>query len=306
MEKPCRHLVDTGRSSNFNLMFPRVDTKNASAVSGWVQQKFGAAYQSGPSASIDRLFHDVGALFAGKHPDYSAVDLRYHDLEHTLQATVCLAELLEGCQRFTDAPKITARQFELGIAAVMLHDAGYLKLRSDRSGTGAKYTFCHVLRSCAYAASYLPTWGAKESEVGAVLSAINCTGPTKEISRLHFRDATERFIGSALASADYLGQMSALDYPDELGILFAEFAESDDFIHVPANERLFASAEDLIARTPGFWRHVVLPKLENEFQGAYRYLADPIPNGTNVYLDAVTRNIALIEQHTAAVVQPVR
>lgn len=306
MEKPCRHLVDTGRSSNFNLMFPRVDTKNASAAAGWVQQKFASAYGSGPSASIERLFSDVETLFAGRHPDYNAVDLRYHDLEHTLQATVCLAELLEGYQRSAKAPTITARQFELGIAAVMLHDAGYLKLRSDRSGTGAKYTFCHVLRSCAYAASYLPTWGANESEVGAVLSAINCTGPTKEISRLHFRDATERFIGSALASADYLGQMSAPDYPDELGILFAEFAESDDFIHVPATERLFASAEDLIARTPGFWRQVVLPKLENEFQGAYRYLANPLPDGPNDYLDAATRNVERIEQRVASVVQPAR
>jgi hypothetical protein len=306
MEKPCRHLFDTWRSSNFNLMFPRVDTKNASAVAAWVQQRFRSVYASGPSASIDQLFHDVDALFAGRHPDYNAVDLRYHDLEHTLQATVCLAELLEGCQRSADAPQITARQFELGIAAVMLHDAGYLKLRSDRVGTGAKYTFCHVLRSCAYAASYLPTWGANEPEVGAVLSAINCTGPTKEISRLHFRDATERFIGSALASADYLGQMAAPDYPDELGVLFSEFAESDDFIHMPMGERLFTSAEDLTARTPGFWRHVVLPKLEKEFQGAYRYLADPFPGGPNVYLEAVTRNVERIEQRVASIVHPAR
>ena len=306
MEKPCHHLVDTGRSSNFNLMFPRDDTKNASAVLAWVQKKFDAVYGSGSSDSLARLVPDDETLSSGRHPDYSAVDLRNHDLEHTLQATVCLAELLEGCQRSTDAPKISARQFELGIAAVMLHDAGYLKLRSDRSGTGAKYTFCHVLRSCAYAASYLPTWGANEPEVGAVLNAINCTGPTKEISRLHFHDSTERFIGSALASADYLGQMSAPDYPNELGILFAEFAESDDFIHVPASERLFSSAQDLIARTPAFWRHVVLPKLENEFQGAYRHLADPLSNGTNVYLEAVTQNIALIEQRVATVGIPSR
>jgi hypothetical protein len=148
--------------------------------------------------------------------------------------------------------------------------------------------------------------GANEAEVGAVLSAINCTGPTKEISRLFFRDETERFIGSALASADYLGQMSAADYPEELEILFAEFAESDDFLHVPAKQRLFASAEDLVARTPSFWRNVVLTKLENEFQGVYRHLADPFLNGRNEYIEAVNRNVEIIEQRIAQLASRIR
>jgi len=277
-------------------MFPRVDTKNASAVSAWVQQKFASIYGANPSEWIGRLFSDVEYLFAGRNADFGAIDLRYHDLEHTLQATVCLTDLLQGCQQSSDGPKITERQFELGIAAVLLHDAGYLKLRSDLNGTGAKYTFCHVLRSCAFAASYLPNLGANEAEVSTVVRAINCTGPTKEIRRLHFRDATDRFLGSALASADYLGQMSAPEYPDQLATLFAEFAESDDFIHLPVSERLFSSADDLIARTPAFWRKVVLPKLENDFQGAYHYLAFSGANGCNDYLDAVTRNIEVIEQ----------
>jgi hypothetical protein len=99
--------------------------------------------------------------------------------------------------------------------------------------------------------------------------------------------------------------MSAAEYPDELAILFSEFAESDDFIHVPATRRIFSSAEDLISRTPGFWRQVVLPKLQNEFQGAYRYLSDPYPNGPNVYFDAVIRNIGLIEQRSVQLANPV-
>src|SRR5688572_22454152 len=136
MGKPCRRHSGGGRFLHFNLMFPRVDTKNASAVAAWVQQKFASMHGSKSPEWISRLFSDVESLFAGRHPDYSAIDLRYHDLEHTLQATVCLTDLFEGCQRSETAPKISHRQFELGIAAVLLHDAGYLKLRSDRSGTG--------------------------------------------------------------------------------------------------------------------------------------------------------------------------
>lgn len=280
-------------------MFPRADTKNAAAVAAFVREIFQKLYPRASTDWLDRIFTDVVVFFLGPHPDYSPIDLRYHDLEHTLQATLCLALLLQGCHQSGAAPRITARQFELAMAGVLLHDAGYLKLRSDTAGTGAKYTFCHVLRSCAFAASYLPTLGATEAEIGGVLGAINCTGPTKEISRLHFRDPIERFIGCALATADYLGQMAAPDYPDELEILFNEFAESDDFTHVPPSLRVFHSADDLIRRTPEFWRKTVLPKLERDFEGVYRYLSAPYPNGHNDYIAAVARNIALIEARIA-------
>ena len=276
-------------------MLLRVDTKNPSSVAGCVRQIFTAIHPQQSTGWLDRIFADVEALFEGRHPDFGPIDLHYHDLEHTLQATVCFAELLQGCLRTPEGPRISARQFELGVAAVMLHDTGYLKLRSDVAGTGAKYTFCHVLRSCAFTASYLPTLGANVAEIESVLSAINCTGPTKEISRLPFRDPTERFIGSALATADYLGQMAAPDYPDELGLLFAEFAESDDYIHLPPSQRLFTSAEDLIARTPQFWRNVVRPKLDGNFQGAFRYLSSGA-EGANRYIEAVERNITMIER----------
>jgi hypothetical protein len=276
-------------------MFPPVDTKDAAAVLAFVRGKFSSLYPGADPAWIDRVFHDVADLFAGRNPDYSPIDLRYHDLEHTLQATACLAQLLEGCNRAGATPQVTPRQFQLAMAGVLLHDAGYLKTRGDTAGTGAKYTFCHVLRSCAYAASYLPTLGVSEAEISGVLGAINCTGPTKEISRLHFRDPLERFVGCALATADYLGQMAAQDYTEELEILYAEFTESDDFTHVPENRRVFKSAEDLVARTPAFWKKVVLPKLEIDFQGAYRYLADPYPDGPNPYIQAVSRNIAVVE-----------
>lgn len=283
-------------------MFPPVDTKNASAVAAFVEGKFAAMFPGASLQWLETLFRDIEQLFSGRHPDYAAVDLRYHDLEHTLQATVCLALLLEGRHGAGVEPRLNARQFELAMSAVLLHDAGYLKLRSDNIGTGAKYTFCHVLRSCAFTASYLPTLGANDHEVEAVLGAINCTGPTKEISRLRFRDPVERVIGCALATSDYLAQMAAADYPDELEILFNEFRESDDFIHLAPSRRTFKSADDLIEKTPAFWKKFVLPKLESDFQAVYRFLARPYPHGPNPYLDAVEKNIAKIKQRPAPTV----
>ncbi len=280
-------------------MFPPVDTKNATAVAIFVEEKFASMYPGASLAWLITIFRDIEELFTGKNPDYAASDVRYHDLEHTLQATVCLVLLLEGRHHAAVEPRVDPRQFELALSAVLLHDSGYLKLRSDNVGTGAKYTFCHVLRSCAFAASYLPTLGANDHEVEAVLGAINCTGPTKEISRLHFREPVERVIGCALATADYLGQMAADDYPDELEILFDEFQESDDFIHLPASRRIFKSALDLKQRTPMFWQKFVMRKLESDFQAMYRFLARPFGHGPNPYLDAVNRNIAEIQRRNA-------
>lgn len=276
-----------------------VDTQHPAAVAAAVGAQFNALFPGAGSERIARLFADVADLFSGRHPDFQANDLKYHDLEHTLQATLCLTQIIEGRHLAGVQPAMQARQFELAVASALLHDCGYQRLRSDTSGTSAKYTFIHVLRSCAYAASYLPTLGFTEYEIDGILGAIRCTGPTSAIGELHFHDSMERTLGCMLATADYLGQMAAPDYPDELEALYAEFAESYEFFHIPAAERPFASADELIRKTPQFWRQVVLPKLENDFQAVYRFLARPQPHGTNAYLEAVERNIAKVEQRLA-------
>lgn len=277
-------------------MFPPVDTKDPAAIADFVTGKFADMFPGADDAWLRRIFGDMETLFTGRHPDYAPCDIRYHDFEHTLQATLCITLLLEGRHLAQVEPKLNARQFELAVASALLHDSGYLKTRSDKSGTGAKYTFCHVLRSCAFAASYLPTLGANDLEVEAVLGAINCTGPTKQISRLFFREPVERVIGCALATSDYLGQMAAADYPDELEILFNEFEESDNYIHLPPSKRAFKSAPELVSKTPMFWQKWVKPKLESDFQAVYRFLARPYPHGSNPYLTAIEKNIAKIKK----------
>lgn len=277
-------------------MFPPVDTRSPSAVTQFVESKFNAMYPGGSLQWLDQLFAEVVSFFSGDHPEYAAIDVKYHDLEHTLQATTCIVMLLEGRHLAGIEPRVDARHFELAVSAALLHDVGYLRLRSDTKGTGGKYTFCHVVRSCAFAASYLPTLGADDYEVESVLGAISCTGPTTEMGRLRFRHPIERMIGSALATADFLGQMAAPDYPDKLEVLYEEFRESDDYIRLPANRRVFSSATELVERTPAFWEKFVRPKLETDFEGVYRFLSRPYPNGSNPYLDSIDQNIATIRR----------
>lgn len=277
-------------------MIPQVDTKSGRAVEKFVQEKFIRMFAVGKSPWIERVFRDVTAVFDGDHPDYAAVNLKYHNFEHTLQATVCLVMMLEGREHTKAKPQLTARHFELAVAAVLLHDSGYIVLRSDRSGTGAKYTFIHELRSSAYAASYLPTIGATIREVGDVVSAISCTGPSSKIERVGFNDTLARVIGCVVATADYLAQMSAPDYLEKLVPLFNEFEESHDFFNTPPAGRLFKSPQQLIQNTAVFWSKLVLPKLETDFAGVYRYLAAADPLGRNPYIAAVEANIDRIGQ----------
>jgi hypothetical protein len=281
-------------------MFPPVDTKDPAAVASFVADKFGRLHPRASRAFLNNLFGDIEDFFTGRKPDFAPVDLRYHDLEHTLQATVCLSLLLEGRQHAAAEPQLGPRHTELALSAALLHDTGYLKLRSDTAGTGAKYTYCHVLRSCAVAAAYLPTLGANDREVELVVNAIHCTGPTKEIGHVKFDDSLSCVVGSAVGTADYLGQMAASDYPDELEVLYHEFREADEFVHVPLERRVFKSASDLIERTPLFWQQFVKPKLEMDFQRMFRFLANPYPDGHNPYLEAVEKNIGEISRRMAS------
>ena len=43
--------------------------------------------------------------------------------------------LLDGHIKGASQPTITAREFELGIAAILLHDSGYIKQLGDNEGT---------------------------------------------------------------------------------------------------------------------------------------------------------------------------
>lgn len=243
-------------------------------------------------ALIDGVSALVEALFAGRYPGYQKADLRYHNLDHTVLATQCFIDLAEGRVRHDDKPVLSAREFSLGYAAIMLHDSGYLKTRGDVTGTGAKYTTSHVQRSCTLAAAALPALGCTAHEIEGVQNAIRCTGINSQIDLITFRRDTERVTGCMVVTADYLGQMADPDYPAKLPALFAEFEESNDFVQVPLEKRPFRSAKDLMAKTTSFWNGFARPKLEKDYLGLYRVLS--LPDGQNPYLEAVEANLSRI------------
>lgn len=239
----------------------------------------------------ENLVRLVDDLFAGRTGNYQPIDLLYHDLAHTAQASRCYLAHVEGYMRAEGLGRVP-RECVLGLAAILFHDTGFLKTRGDDDGTGAKYTHSHVLRSAALAAAFLPAFGFSREEIEETVSMIRCTGLHGCPEKSAFRSELARVAACMVATSDYIGQMAAPDYVAKLPRLFDEFEEADDFSHVPRARRMFASARQLVAGTERFWREFVRPRLEGEFSGVYRYLASPPPARRNPYLEAVERNVA--------------
>ncbi len=274
-----------------------IDTRDAAAVEDEVHSIYATLFPGAAPDFVRLAFGWVTRCFAGGHPDYLPIDARYHDFEHTLQGTLCLARLMRGLHTADATPALTARTFELGIVAILFHDTGYLKARSDTEGTGAKYTAVHVGRSAAFAEAFLAPKGFPPAEVRAVQNMINCTGISTDLHAIDFQSEQERTLGYALGTSDLLGQMAAPDYVEKLPVLYQEFAEAAR--NAPAGSaHLFAykSAGELMRNTPAFWEKYVLPKINGDFQGLYTYLSEPYPDGPNDYLQRIETNIARLRQ----------
>lgn len=281
-------------------MFDPVATRDPTAVKTEVQAAYIAMFPLGDYEFVFRAFGWAENCFAGRLPDYQAIDARYHDLEHTLQGTLCMARLLR-CRHATGAtPKLSQRSFELGIIGILLHDTGYLKRRDDSSGTGAKYTATHVYRSLEFAHQLLTAEGFSKADIRAVQNMIRCTGIDAFLESIMFENEEERLVGFALGTADLLGQMAADDYVDKLPVLYDEFQEAarhdrghTDFI------TKFGGAPDLMQRTPAFWRDYVQPKLDKDFAGLHRFLNQPYPSGRNWYMERIEANMGRIREQLA-------
>lgn len=283
-------------------MYPPVVTKDPTAVEVEVQAACRAMFPEADPMFVPRVFGWAIECFTGNYRDYQAVDARYHDFEHTLQGTLCLGRLLRGRHAAGAQPQLSQRMFQLALAAVLLHDTGYLKRRDDTEGTGAKYTVIHVHRSADFAAQLLAEKGFPSGDIQAVRNMISCTGVNATLSVIPFQSEMEKVAGFALGTADLLGQMAAEDYVDKLPVLYAEFAEaarySKDRTHFVA---LFTSADDLMWKTPTFWEKLVRVKLDRDFGGLHRFLNDPYPSGPNAYVQRIEANLERLRQRLTPV-----
>src|ERR1051325_3494088 len=185
-------------------MYPPILTKDPTAVEMEAQAAYLGMFDNGDRLFVPRVFGWAIECFTGHYKDYQAVDAHYHDFEHTLQGTLCMARLLHARHQAGAQPVLTQRMFQLGLLAILLHDTGYLKKRGDKKGTGAKYTITHVERSAEFAEGLLTEKGFSHTDIKAVQNMIHCTGVDARLDEIPFQNEMEKIVGFALGTADHV------------------------------------------------------------------------------------------------------
>ena len=206
-------------------MLPDVDFDSAPAVADFVQGRIRAALSRREPDGLAglRLFSDVEALFAGRTPAFAPIDLNYHNLRHTLMATVCMALILEGRQfARTATGRAGARDFELAIAGGAPARLGLPEAEERHEGHRRQV---HLLPHPAQLRlrGLLPARSSAPPTSRSRTSSRPSTapGPIPRSAAFASADPVSRVVGCALATADYLGQLADPHYPDKLGELYA-------------------------------------------------------------------------------------
>ncbi len=269
-----------------------VNTTDPEPVSLEVSRLYRDLYQQDTPANLGQAFTDLGRLYGGEHPGYCECETDYHDVQHVMDVTLAMARLMHGCVRTTSAETIGERLFRFGIITALYHDCGYIRHRKDtKHQNGAEYTSVHVSRGARFLEEYLPTIGMADLAQAAART-VHFTGYEIPVDKIRVGPEF-RLIGNLLGSADILAQMAdrcylekCYDrlYPELVRGGIARKRHSDG-----SEEIIFASASDLIFKTPRFYQGAT-KRLKQDLGGCYNYVEKHF-GGQNVYFDELEKNI---------------
>jgi hypothetical protein len=270
----------------------QVNTMEPDAVEAEVLRILARRYRGARGSGVSRSFDYVHRLYLGKVRGYAACDTPYHDLQHVLEVTLAMARLMDGHEALGSAPPLGQRLFEFGIVCALFHDGGYVRRAGDRRHpNGAAYTRTHVSRGVRMLRAFLPTIGMSLLVPGAML--LHYTGYEVPVPKIRLEDPRLVVLGRMLGSADILAQMSDRCYLEKCYFrLYPEFVIGGiDRRRNPDGtvEVIFASAQDLIFKTPAFYRNA-MSRLDRTLGGVHRAVEAHF-GGNNPYLAEIGANI---------------
>ena len=106
-------------------------------TSDFIIKTFASHFSDASTTFLARVFEKIQDLFEGRYPDYQQSDTAYHDFAHTCRAAVTVSRILDGHIKSGKTPDLGRRDFELVIAATLLHDSGFIKQKHDATEQGA-------------------------------------------------------------------------------------------------------------------------------------------------------------------------
>lgn len=291
------------RHSQFDVS-NTINVSNSQAVCDAVCDIFHACYLAADDSKIRRAFEDFDSLFEGHYNGFNACDTYYHDKQHTLDMTLALARLIDGHERQSDRHHtFGAKLTTLAIITALYHDSGYIRKSNDQKHhNGAQYTSVHVSRSANFLHNYLHMSGMPEfAEIAA--NMVHYTGYEVPPENIHLPDEKLHVLGYMIGTADLIAQMSDRCYlekcRDRLYLEFELGGVTEKKTPDGQSILLFASAEDLLAKTPGFYNSEVKARINILFKQVYKY-AEAHFGGDNLYLKYLNKNIEHIESLIAA------
>ncbi|MEL7296373.1 MAG: hypothetical protein AAGJ86_01860 [Pseudomonadota bacterium] len=287
------------RRNNFDVT-DRIDVSSMHAVRDAVRDLFLATY---PHAAYDRVwlaFHDFQRLFTGRFPGYHGCDTTYHDVQHTLDMTLAVARLIAGYESVAKPEmQLGAARAELALIISLFHDAGYIRHieRDADIRNGAEFTRIHVSRSAAFLNDYLMSIGlGDQTELAAQL--VHFTGYEIDLHKLSVGNARDIRSGCIVGTGDLLAQMADRCYLEKCrDRLYEEFViggVAQQRTESGSQRLIYTSGEDLLRKTPMFFRDGARKRLDEEFDKTYRFI-EPLFDGRNPYIEAINRNIRYLQ-----------
>ncbi len=230
------------------------------AVLDEVKSNFKRNYPKESFDEIENAFRDFNILFDGKYPGYRACNTKFHDKSHTVDAILAMSRLIDGYN--ISRKKLPAKKAKIALIATILHDTGYIQKKTDREGTGAKYTVNHVERSVEFIKEYFRKNAFTRKDAESAGRMVHCTGLVTDIKHIDFSDTAERTLGYMLGTADLLGQMSSRTYLEKLPLLFREFKEG--------KVKGYKTEIDLLLKSMEFYE-VTKKRFVKSLGGVYRF-----------------------------------
>jgi hypothetical protein len=272
----------------------QIKTTDPLEVNNEVRRIYLELYPDPVPEVLDQAFADLTRLYQGEYPGYVGCETSYHDIQHVLDVTLAMARLMDGYERAPHGSEpFGERLFRLGVLSALFHDCGYIRHKKDtRHQHGAEYTLHHVSRGSMFLKNYLPQLGMPDlADIASKI--VHFTGYEIPVGQIKLPSLIFRLLGNLLGSADIIAQMADRCYLEKCHErLYPEFVRGGvarKHKEDGSEDVLFASADDLVIKTPNFYQ-VASKRLNETLGGAYRYVQSHF-GGQNLYLEEVDRNI---------------
>ncbi len=275
-------------SNKFQLNTPE-DVKNE------VGRIYTSLYGAHDLSILNTMFTDFERLYRGHFPGYHACDTLYHDIHHSLDVTLAMARLTSGYEQTAKKLKLGNDLFMLGIACALFHDSGLIRKKDkDKAVNGSVYMSIHVQRSAEFLSGYLIQLDMGK-HISLAQRLLHFTGSEIQVDHIHVFNPKHRELGYLLGTADLIAQMADRCYLEKCrDRLFPEFvlAGMTDAFNQGSSTGI-RTPEDLLKKTPEFYRLDALARLDNDFNGSFRY-AGVFFQGNNLYMEEINNNLHFI------------